>query len=275
MVGGWPRGVPCLVFLNSLFKQSESHQRANYWKNVSVHHRRDQNVVLSFMTATVRRSQWVWPFTARGRVYPYRCWHPQWRSRPLWSWRLWSGLSQRPASAWAASQSSEGLHARILRAWGVPAASLSPWDEAENLAWCRRRPGCTAKRCVMFSVHSWFWKGKRGFHHDLARTVFLPSLSAYWSRLCESMAKWLHIWEGLADKNIGCPMQWSKCIPPKFICWNSIANAHRLGLEGGAQTSGISALIKVAGRTSFASCAMWKCNRKVSNMRQKASLHQT
>lgn len=101
-----------------------------------------------------RSEFWVCMPTAQVRACSYPCWRRQWRSRPRWSWRPWSVLSQRPVSAWAASQSSGGLHARILRAWGVPAASLSPWDEAANLAWCHRIRGYTAKECVTLSVHS-------------------------------------------------------------------------------------------------------------------------
>ena len=142
----------------------------------------------------------VCTFTARERADTYPCWRPRWRSRPQWSWQPWSGLSRRPASAWAASQSSEGPHARILRAWGAPAASLSPWDEAASLAWCRRRPGYTAKEGVALSTLSWVWLSCHC--HSGSSDSLLPfSLAGIWGPLCKSVATW---WEGTLE---GCQIR--------------------------------------------------------------------
>lgn len=142
---------------------------------------------------------WVCTFAARDTACTYLCWCPQWRSRPQWSQQPWSDLSQRPASAWAASQSSGGLRARILRAWGVPAASLSPWDEAVSLASCHRRPGYTAKEGVILNTRSSIWllcHAEQGYCSCPSNSHLAFSPMGFWGPLCESVAKW---WKGTLE----------------------------------------------------------------------------
>lgn len=142
----------------------------------------------SYWEALCSFSESISADSQQGRGRSYQCSHPRWRSTPLWSWQPWSDLSQTPASVWAASRSFGGLRAQISRASGAPAASPSPWGGAGNLAWCRRRLGCTAKEGVVLSAPALGFvslsKGNRDMTRVQTRTPPVSGGSLYLGALC-------------------------------------------------------------------------------------------